>query len=266
MQDEESNARDAWTVTTLNVNGLRSGVRRGFGRWVRRQRPDVLCLQEIRLDPAVPPKGELAPPRTWKGAWNHAQKKGYSGVAVWSRQAPLAFRTGTGLAWSDLEGRVLVAEFDRMRVVSVYIPSGSRTAERQARKDAFLDHFLGFTSELLKDGRPTVMCGDLNIAHTELDIHNPSGNRKNSGFLPHERDWMDRLFAQGWVDVYRKLHPGKKHYSWWSNLGRARELDRGWRLDYQVATPDLADRAVEGKIERLASLSDHAPVTISYRL
>jgi exodeoxyribonuclease-3 len=159
---------------------------------------------------------------------------------------------------------VITTEFPDVRVVSVYVPSGARGA-RQPMKDAFLDHFLEFTARLLAERRPTVFCGDLNIAHTELDIHNPGGNKHNSGFLPHERAWMDRLLAQGWVDVYRKLHPTGRHYSWWSNNGRARELDRGWRLDYQIATPELAERAVAAKIERTAGLSDHAPVTIAYR-
>ncbi len=256
--------KDVWTLSSLNVNGLRSGVRRGFGPWLRRRRPDVLCLQELRLDPSLEPKGELAPPRRWRGEWNHAEKKGYSGVAVWSREPALDVRKGSGLGWSDLEGRVITAEYPSVRVVSVYVPSGARGV-RQPRKDAFLDHFLEFTGRLLAEGRPTVFCGDLNIAHTELDIHNPGGNKHSSGFLPHERAWMDRLLAQGWVDVYRKLHPEGRDYSWWSNNGRARELDRGWRLDYQIATPDLAERAVDARIERKAGLSDHAPVTITYR-
>jgi exodeoxyribonuclease-3 len=257
-------AKDVWTLSTLNVNGLRSGVRRGFGPWFRRRRPDVLCLQELRLDPTHEPVGDLGPPRSWRGAWNHAEKKGYSGVAVWSREPPLEVRKGSGLGWSDLEGRVITTELESVRVASVYVPSGARGA-RQGRKDAFLEHFLEFTRTLLVDGRPTVFCGDLNIAHTELDIHNASANKRSSGFLPHERAWMDALLEQGWVDVYRKVHPEGRAYSWWSNMGRARELDRGWRLDYQIATPDLAERAVAARIERTAGLSDHAPVTITYR-
>jgi exodeoxyribonuclease-3 len=247
----------------VNVNGLRSGVRRGFGPWLRRRRPDVLCLQELRLAPEHEPAGELDRPRVGGGVEPRGQAR-LQRVAVWSREKALDVRKGSGLGWSDLEGRVITDGLPAVRVASVYVPSGARGA-RPGSQGRVLEHFLEFTRALLADGRPTVFCGDLNIAHTELDIHNASANKRSSGFLPHERAWMDALLAQGWVDVYRKVHPESREYSWWSNYGRARELDRGWRLDYQIATPDLAERAVAARIERKAGLSDHAPVTITYR-
>ena len=144
------------------------------------------------------------------------------------------------------------------------MPSGARGCASRGRTPSSITSSSSPAGSSRRDGRPS-SAAILNIAHTELDIHNPGGNKHSSGFLPHERAWMDRLLAQGWVDVYRKLHPEGRDYSWWSNNGRARELDRGWRLDYQIATPDLAERAVDARIERKAGLSDHAPVTITYR-
>ena len=150
-------------------------------------------------------------------------------------------------------------------LLNVYVPSGSSGDERQTRKYAWLDHFLGFTAELIAEGRPTVICGDFNIAHTELDIHAPKRNEKNSGFLPEERAWFTTLLEQGWTDVARSLHPGQPGlYSWWSNRGRAREKDLGWRLDYILASPQLAGRARAAWIEPRAGLSDHAPVWVRF--
>jgi exodeoxyribonuclease-3 len=250
--------KDVWTLSTLNVNGLRSGVRRGFGPWLRRRRPDVLCLQESRLDSALELAGELAPPRRWRGEWNHAEKKGYSGVAVWSRERALEVRRDP-LGWPISRRPRHHDGAPRRPRRGVYVPARAARAGVPGMPSRALPrvraHALRTTDGVLRD---------LNIAHTELDIHNASANKRSS-FLPHERAWMDALLAQGWVDVYRKVHPEGRAYSWWSNYGRARELDRGWRLDYQIATPDLADRAIAARIERKAGLSDHAPVTIAYR-
>ena len=170
-----------------------------------------------------------------------------------------------GLDWADAEGRIVRADLDVASVVSVYLPSGSSGEARQAQKEAFMAHFFDFAQGLLDEGRPVVLCGDLNIAHTADDIHNPSGNKRNSGFLPHEREWFSTLLGQGWVDVWRSLHPGEKTWSWWSNRGQARALDRGWRLDYQLASPNLAARAREARIQgREPAISDHCPVTVVY--
>lgn len=252
-----------WTLATLNLNGLRSATRRGFPGWLDRARPDVLCLQELRIQRAEM-VGEHAPPAGWHEIQADAEKKGYSGSAVWSRIEPRCTSLGCGLDWADSEGRVTRMELPQATVLSVYLPSGSSGPERQARKDAFLVYFLDVTAALLKEGRPVVMCGDFNIAHKEIDIHDPKGNAKNSGFLPHERAWMDALLAQGWVDLFRARNPELRQYSWWSNRGRARENDKGWRLDYLIASPDLASRAEISWIERSADLSDHAPVLVRF--
>ena len=259
----------SWTLTTLNVNGLRSAVRKGFTTWRPKEKCDVLCLQELRMQEDQMEK-DHRPPRGWDAVRVQAEKKGYSGVAAWSRLPVLESGTTMDLDWADREGRCCWLVVDApgigpVKVVSLYIPSGSSGDARQRMKDEFLEHWLTKTQTFLDCGMPTVVCGDYNIAHREIDIHNPKANKKNSGFLPHERAWMDRLLAQGWVDVFRELNPDQQVYSWWSNRGRARELDRGWRLDYHIATPDLAARADKAWIGRTAGLSDHAPVSVRYR-
>lgn len=253
-----------WTLATLNCNGLRSAVRRGFTDWYRRADPDVLCMQELRMQAA---DMDLAhqPPEGFASVQSDAEKKGYSGTAVWSRLHPLHTATGCGLDWADLEGRVSMMQLREALVVSVYLPSGSSGEARQAMKEAFMGHFADWAGGLLASGAPVVICGDLNIAHQEIDIHDPKGNAKNSGFLPHERAWFTRLLEQGWVDVFRRRNPTERTYSWWSNRGQARANNKGWRLDYQLASPVLAERAEACWIDTGAGLSDHAPVLARYR-
>lgn len=247
------------TITTLNVNGLRSADRRGFRDWLARAQPDVLCLQEVRADQAALDPALWAPPG-WRVAWNVAEQKGYSGTAVWVRDAfPASFTVGTGHARGDLEGRVTGAHLAGLDVWSLYMPSGSSGPERQAWKYAYMDHMWGWLAERRASGRPTLVCGDINIAHTAMDIKNAKPNEKNSGFLPDERAWMTRLFAGGWQDVFRVANPKTVAYSWWSNRGQARANDVGWRIDYLFATPDV--RVLASDIDRGASLSDHAPVS-----
>jgi exodeoxyribonuclease-3 len=254
------------TLCTLNANGIRAAAKRRFRAWLKRTRPDVLALQELRARRDQVPD-EVASPPGYDARWLEAEKKGYSGVAVFSRLPVDAYSTGTGLPWSDAEGRFLRADFAAgFSVCSVYFPSGSSGEARQEAKYAFLDHFLGFADGLLADGRPVALCGDLNIAHTELDIWNPKGNAKNSGFLPEERAWLTKLLELGWVDVLRERRPTETGpWSWWSNRGRARELDRGWRIDYTLASPAFAELVTDCWIERKAGLSDHAPVWTRFR-
>ena len=258
----------SWVLTTLNVNGIRSAARKGFTKWRPKEGCDVLAMQELRIQEHQMEK-EHKPPRGWKSVRVEAEKKGYSGVATWSRLPVLETGTGMGLDWADNEGRCCWMVVDApgigpVKVVSLYIPSGSSGEARQTMKDEFLEHWLTVTAGMLDSGMPTVICGDYNIAHTEIDIHNPKSNKKSSGFLPHEREWMDRLLDQGWSDVFREQNPVQQVYSWWSNRGQARALNRGWRLDYQIATPDLAARSTEAWISRKAGLSDHAPVSVRY--
>ncbi len=260
-------SRRGCTLATLNCCGIRSAGRRGLLRWLQRARPDVLCLQEVRAWPAdVPP--ELRCPPGYNSRWHVPGRKGYSGVATYSRPAPDRHAHGTGLSWSDEEARALRSDFGGLSVVNLYLPSGSSSPDRQILKFEALEHLLEFTGALRDEaaaGRQVVLCGDFNVAHTELDIRNARGNERNSGFLPAERQWFTRLLQQGWTDVLRSLHPGVPDlYSWWSNRGRARQNDVGWRIDYVLADPAAAARARRAWIEKRAGLSDHAPVCVTF--
>lgn len=253
-----------WTLSTLNLNGIRAATRNGFPQWREQLGPDVLCLQELRMQAGQMEALHSRPPG-WEHVQADAEKKGYSGVAVWSRLPVRGARTGGGLDWADREGRIARLDLDPATVISVYLPSGSSGPDRQAMKEEFMAWFLDWSAALLRERRPIVLCGDLNIAHTERDIHNPAANKKNSGFLPHERAWFSELLALGWVDVWRACNPGSQEYTWWSNRGQARALDRGWRLDYQLASPDLAAKAQRAWISgRSPALSDHCAVNVSY--
>ena len=249
-------------ITTWNVNGLRSALAKGFKKHIRKIKPDVLLLQEIRVHPIQLPRNWAAP-RGWHVHWHPAEKKGYSGTAIWSRHPIEDIRTG--LEGPDPEGRVIRATIQGVRVICVYLPSGSSGDHRQQVKEAWMDRFMPWTERLLTSADPVVMGGDLNIAHTEKDIFYAKSNENTSGFLPHERAWMGRLLASGWHDLVRR-HYGDVQgpYSWWSNRGRARELDRGWRIDYLLGNAAAGRRFASAAIHREAGLdtSDHAPVTI----
>ncbi|WP_166826070.1 exodeoxyribonuclease III [Thalassoroseus pseudoceratinae] len=249
-------------ITTWNVNGLRAALRKGFADYLDVLQTDVLLLQEIRVRPEQLPK-EWAEPDDWHVHWHPAVRGGYAGVAIWSRE-PFEV-IGTGLDTADPEGRVLRVRIDDTDFVSVYLPSGSSGEHRQAAKEVWMDSFAPWMAERYNDGRPVVVGGDLNIAHTEQDIFYAKGNQKNSGFLPHERAWFGDLLTSGWRDLVRE-HFGDVQgpYSWWSNRGRARELDRGWRIDYLLGNQQIGEKFQSAEIHREAGLtiSDHAPVTI----
>jgi exodeoxyribonuclease-3 len=250
------------TLCTLNLNGIRSAGRRGFLRWLKRARPDLLCLQELRAQPADV-DDDLRSPAGWNARWESAAKKGYSGVALYTRAAPDRYVAGLPFDHCKEEGRALRADFPDLTVVSLYVPSGSSGPARQKAKFRFLDELRPWFDALLAEGRPVAVCGDVNIAPTALDLARPRQNEKNSGFLPEERAWFARLLESGWTDAVRALHPGEPGlYSWWSNRGRAREKDIGWRLDHVLVSPALAPRVTRAWIETKAGLSDHAPVCV----
>jgi exodeoxyribonuclease-3 len=251
-------------VVTLNVNGIRSAARKGFDRWLARAEADVVCLQEVKADEAdIPPA--LRAPRGLHAFFHCAQRRGYSGAALYARKAPRAVRLGFGSPEFDAEGRYVEAEFRDLTVISVYFPSGSSGPERQAAKYRFLDAFEPHLAQLRASGREVLFCGDINIAHKEIDLKNWRGNRKNSGFLPEERAWLGNVFdTHGWVDVFRRLDDRPEQYTWWSNRGQAWAKNVGWRIDYQIATPGLAARARRAAIYTARRFSDHAPLTIDY--
>lgn len=250
-------------VVTLNANGLRSAAAKGFFAWLPKVEPDVVCVQEVKAHECDIP--EVCRPPGWRAHFHCAAKKGYAGTALYSVRRPRAVRTGFGSPEFDAEGRYIEAEFGQVTVVSVYFPSGSSGPERQAAKYRFLDAFFPHLDQLRAGGREVIVCGDINIAHREIDLKNWRSNQKNSGFLPAERDWLTRLFEQqGWVDVFRALDPRAERYTWWSNRGQARAKNVGWRIDYQVATPGIAAKARRAQIYTARRFSDHAPLTIDY--
>lgn len=253
-------------IITLNLNGIRSASRKGFLEWLPKQRADVICVQELKAQ-AADMTEELLAPAGYHGHFHYAEKKGYSGVGIYSREKPEKVAAGFGVAEFDAEGRFLRTDFGKLSVISLYLPSGSSGDHRQASKFRFLDAFFPLMKRLRKAGREIVLCGDWNIAHREIDLKNWKGNLKNSGFLPEERAWMTRVFDElGWVDVYRRLHPEAtgEAYTWWSNRGQAWAKNVGWRIDYQIATPGIAAQAKRAAVYKTERFSDHAPLIIEY--
>ena len=254
-------------IISLNLNGIRSAWSKNVLPWVVAQRPDVVCLQELKAQVAdLTP--EMRAPDGMHAYYHCAEKKGYSGVGIWSRKPPERVVEGFDGGEFDAEGRYIRADFGNLSVISLYLPSGSSSAERQEAKYRFLAAFLPHLQALRDEGREIVLCGDWNIAHREIDLKNWKSNQKNSGFLPEERAWLSGVFdQQGWVDVYRRLHPEATGdcYTWWSNRGQAWAKNVGWRIDYQIATPGIAETAVAAAVYKAERFSDHAPLTVDYR-
>ena len=251
-------------VVSLNVNGLRSAARKGVMPWIGRCAPDVVCLQEVKAHEADLP-AELLQPSGWHSHFHYAQAKGYSGTAVYAKKRPQHVTLGFGNVEFDREGRYVEVQFAQVTVISVYFPSGASSPARQDAKFRFLDAFFPHLARLMASGREVIFCGDVNIAHREIDLKNWRANRKNSGFLPEERAWLGRLLdEQGWVDVFRRLDERPEQYTWWSNRGRAWENNVGWRIDYQIATPGIAAKARRAEIYTRLRFSDHAPLIIEY--
>lgn len=252
-------------ICSFNANGLRSAASKGFFNWFSTQDIDVLCVQETKAqaaqlaDPALRPAG-------WHAHFRDATtKKGYSGVGIYSRQAPDAVLTELGWDAFDEEGRYIEARFGDLSVVSLYFPSGSSGDERQQFKFRCMDWFAPILQEWIRSSRRYVICGDWNIVHTRRDIKNWTSNQKNSGCLPEERAWLDLLFGeQGWVDSYRHLRPEGEDYTWWSQRGAARAKNVGWRIDYQVVSPSLRESLRDCAIHAEPKFSDHAPFLVDY--
>jgi len=250
-------------IISLNVNGIRAGARKGFFQWLAAQDADVVCLQEIKaqedqLDESFYPDGYQS--------WYHpAEKKGYSGVGLYSRLQPDAVIKGIGWEDFDSEGRFIEARYGKLSVISLYMPSGSSGDERQGVKFGVMERFLEKLRAWRRDGREYVICGDWNIAHRNIDIRNWRGNQKNSGFLPEERAWLDQVFGElGWVDGYRALYPDREQFTWWSNRGQAWANNTGWRIDYQVISPGLRPLLQGAQVHTDDRFSDHAPLTVDF--
>ena len=253
-------------IITANLNGIRSAAKKGFFEWAHTQNPDILCIQELKAQEADL-DGALLSPNGYHGFFQYAQKKGYSGVGLYSKQKPDSVKIGFDNGEFDAEGRYVEARFGNLIVISAYFPSGSSAPERQEAKFRFLDLFMPHLEALKKEGLEIILCGDINIAHKEIDLKNWKGNIKNSGFLPEEREWMTQLFDRvGFVDVYRHLHPNTEDecYTWWSQRGQAYAKNVGWRIDYQIATPAIGTKAQRVEIYKSEKFSDHAPLIVDY--
>jgi exodeoxyribonuclease III len=263
--------KSLFKLTSLNLNGIRSAASKGVEAWIAKTQPDCICLQEVKAQ-APDVEGRFEELAGLAGHFHFAQKKGYSGVAVYTKHAPSDVIVGYGSPEFDAEGRYVELRFDTPRrkvsIISCYFPSGSSGEERQQAKFRFLDEFDPHLAKL-KSKRDFILCGDVNIAHKEQDLKNWKGNRKNSGFLPEERAWMTKVLSEtGLVDVYRQLQPDATEaaYTWWSNRGQAYAKNVGWRLDYHLATPALAELARTEAIYKTEKFSDHAPITVDYEM
>ena len=253
-------------IVSANLNGIRSAAKKGFFEWRQQQAPHFVCVQELKAQ-AADMTPEFLSPHGYHGHFHYAEKKGYSGVGIYSKFEPDAIQVGFGCHEFDAEGRYVQCDFGKLSVISLYCPSGSSSEERQQAKFRFMEVFLPHLAKLRASGQEIVICGDWNIAHKEIDLKNWKSNQKNSGFLPEERAWMTRVFDEiGWRDVYRKLHPETtgEAYTWWSNRGQAWANNVGWRIDYHVSTSGIADKAKAAAIYKEQRFSDHAPLTVEY--
>ena len=248
-------------IITYNVNGIRSAMNKGLMDWMRSEKPDVLCLQEIKATPEQVGVFELEE-MGYHHFWYPAQKKGYSGVAIFSRTQPDHVEYGCGMPAYDEEGRVIRADFGKLSVMSVYHPSGSSGDERQAFKMQWLQDFQKYIKSLEKTRNQLVLSGDYNICHRPIDIHNPVSNANTSGFKPEEREWMEKFLQSGFVDTFRHFNSNPHQYSWWSYRANARAKNLGWRIDYNLVTQNLQSNLKSAAILPDIKHSDHCPVAL----
>lgn len=251
-------------IMSLNANGIRAAARKGFFDWLPTQDLDFVCLQETKaqIDQLA---DQVFFPSGYHCHYHDAEKKGYSGVALFSRHEPDQVQHGIGWPVFDSEGRWIQVDVGSLSVISLYLPSGTSKEERQAFKYECMAYFTPKLQSMAEENRDYVICGDWNIAHKEIDLKNWKANQKNSGFLPEERAWMDEVFgALGWVDAFRQVDPHPERYTWWSNRGRAWDNNVGWRIDYQVVNQRLAGRIQAAEIYTQSRFSDHAPLLIDY--
>jgi exodeoxyribonuclease-3 len=253
-------------IISANTNGIRSAAKKGFFDWMKQQDADVVCIQETKAQiHQLEENRALFFPEGYHCHYHDAEKKGYSGVAIYARTQPDEVIHGMGNAEFDAEGRYIEARFGNLSVVSLYLPSGSSSEERQQAKYRCMDHCLPLMEQMSASGRDYVICGDWNIAHKNIDIKNWKGNLKNSGFLPEERAWLDKLFdAAGFVDGFREVNQEAEQYTWWSNRGQAWAKNVGWRIDYQILSPSLKGKVTAASIYKDERFSDHAPLILDY--
>jgi exodeoxyribonuclease-3 len=253
-------------IITYNVNGIRSAISKDWLAWLRATDADVVCLQEIKATPDVLTDLHLVEALGYQHYWFPAEKKGYSGTAILTKHTPKHVEYGCGISDFDREGRNIRVDFEGLSVMSVYFPSGSSGDERQAFKFRFLDEFGEYLKQVREICPRLVVCGDYNICHKAIDIHNPKSNANSSGFLPEERAWMDTLVESGFVDTFRHVNQEPHNYSWWSFRAGARGKNLGWRIDYNMATKELESHIKRAAILPEARHSDHCPVLLELDL
>ncbi len=248
-------------ILTYNVNGIRAAMNKGFTQWLQNENPDIVCLQETKaMREQV--ESQVFEYLGYKQFWFSAEKKGYSGVAIFTKEEPLHVEFGCGNELYDREGRVLRADYNGYSVISVYHPSGSSGEERQEFKMQWLDFFFDYIENLKKKIPNLIICGDYNICHQAIDIHDPVSNKDSSGFLPEERAWMSKFIGSGFIDSFRKFNPNPHEYTWWSYRAAARERNKGWRIDYIMVANPLNERLINSKILQQVHHSDHCPMFI----
>lgn len=250
-------------IISLNANGIRSAERKGFFDWLKTEDADVVCIQETKAQLAqLENTAAFFPfPHNY---YHDAEKKGYSGVALYLKHAPDDVQYGIGWPEVDCEGRYLQVKYGDLRIVSLYLPSGTSGDERQQFKETFMAKFRPYLEDLAQTGERIIICGDINIAHTKKDIKNWRGNLKHTGFLPHEREWLTTLFSREYKDAFRLVNDQDEQYTWWSNRGQARAKNVGWRIDYQIISNNLADKVQDAAIYTSEKFSDHAPLIMTY--
>ncbi len=247
-------------IISYNVNGIRAAQKKGFEEWLSKEQPDVLCLQELKAKPEQ--VSTFYEEMGYHMYWENAEKKGYSGVALLTKEKPKHINYGCNEEIFDKEGRVLRADFESFSIMSVYMPSGTTGDVRQDFKYQWLAFFQEYVNELKKTHPNLIISGDYNIAHTEIDIHNPVSNKNSSGFLPEERAWLSKFIQNGFVDTFRMFNPDPHHYSWWSYRANARANNKGWRIDYHMASESLKGSLKDAYILPEAMHSDHCPIVL----
>ncbi|TAF30783.1 MAG: exodeoxyribonuclease III [Cytophagales bacterium] len=251
-------------ILSYNLNGIRAAIQKGLIDWLKATDADVICIQELKAD-YNPEVVALFEQLGYHVYWHAAQKKGYSGTAIMSKTKPLSVEIGCGVDIYDAEGRVLRADFEQCSVMCVYMPSGTTGDERQAFKYKWLDYFLIYAQEVKKKYPNLVICGDFNICHQAIDIHNPVSNKNSSGFLPEERAWLTKFIDTGFIDSFRHFNKEPHHYTWWSYRAGSRGKNLGWRIDYQMAAKELENRLTRCVILPQAMHSDHCPVLLELK-
>lgn len=245
-------------IISYNVNGIRAAIKKGLFEWIKKENPDVVCIQELKARQEQVDTTELET-MGFKHYWMSAEKPGYSGVAIFSKIEPKHVEYGCGIGKYDSEGRIIRADYPGGSIICTYMPSGTSGEERQVFKMQWLSDFQAYIDELKNSIPNLIIVGDYNIAHEEIDIHNPKGNKKNSGFLPEEREWVTSFLATGFIDSFRKIHDEPDKYSWWTYRFNARKNNKGWRIDYQMVTSQLENKILDANVHNEAFHSDHCP-------